>query len=294
MSEFKFACPVCGQHITADSANTGSQIPCPTCFRKIVVPHAPASEESKFVVSASEANKPRPPQASVPPSEGMQRPPKKTPIPIALVVLLVLACAAGATLFALRGKIFHSKPPNEEAADGGSGTNKFEQQTQATQVEFTGTSLWTLDLSDAKAPETVAAGAIHGKAFTLERATLTGSNLTLRVGRSGSVELGATISFFNRLPEELAGKTAEVKPTDTTAPKVVLHWKETERTSKTFHDGYAMKIQFSAAEGGSLPGAIFLCVPDESKSWIAGTFRAEMRKPGPPKPKTPAPPRQTQ
>ena len=41
MSEFKFACPVCGQHITAGSSASGSQIVCPTCFQKIVVPQAP-------------------------------------------------------------------------------------------------------------------------------------------------------------------------------------------------------------------------------------------------------------
>src|ERR1700743_3558683 len=110
MSEFKFACPICGQHITADSKDTGSQIPCPTCYRKIVVPQAPASEESKFVLSASEANKPRPPSVNPPPLEGMARAPGKSVIRLARIVLLVLAGASGATLFLLRGKIFPAKP----------------------------------------------------------------------------------------------------------------------------------------------------------------------------------------
>jgi DNA-directed RNA polymerase subunit RPC12/RpoP len=241
MSEFKFACPICGQHITADSKDTGSQIPCPTCFRKIVVPHAPASDESKFVVSASEANKPRPPQSGSP-SEGFQRAPEKT-IPNALIVLLVLACAAGATLFVLRGKIFHSKPPAEQAADGNT------ENSSTNQPEYTGPSLWTLDLANAKIPDTTAAGALHQKAFTLDRAMLSGSNLTLRVGRSGPVELGLNIYFFNRQPEELSGKAAEVKSTDSVAPRVVLRWKEAERESKTFHGGYAMRIEFGPAAG---------------------------------------------
>src|SRR5690349_20768529 len=95
MSEFKFACPVCGQHITADSKDSGSQIACPTCFRKIVVPQAPASSDPKFVLSASEANKPRPPQATAPPQLApMEKVPVTTPVPIALVVLLGLACVA--------------------------------------------------------------------------------------------------------------------------------------------------------------------------------------------------------
>src|SRR6185312_9729608 len=99
MSEFKFACPICGQHITADSKDTGSQIPCPTCYRKIVVPPAPAVADPKFVLSASEANKPRP--TATPPPENVLAAPPKTAIPPALIVLLVLACAAGATLFFL-------------------------------------------------------------------------------------------------------------------------------------------------------------------------------------------------
>ena len=53
MSEFKFACPVCGQHITADSSASGSQLDCPTCFRKIVVPQAPAAE-TKLLLSATQ------------------------------------------------------------------------------------------------------------------------------------------------------------------------------------------------------------------------------------------------
>jgi DNA-directed RNA polymerase subunit RPC12/RpoP len=287
MSEFKFACPICGQHITADSKDTGSQIPCPTCFRKIVVPPAPSSDDPKFVLSASEANKPRPPQPTVPQLDPIQKGPEKTAVPIALIVSLVLACAAVGTLIAFRGKIFHSKP-SVGVGDPSPETNTNEVPTpQPAQAEFTGKSLWTLDLSGAKIPDDPAAGSIHGRAFTYERATLTGSNLTLRVGRNGPVELGLNIYFFNRQAEELSGKTAEIKPTDTTAPRVVLRWKDADRASKTFQNGYAMRVEFGLAAGGNIPGKIFLCTPDDSKSWVAGTFRAEIRKPAPPKPKPP-------
>ena len=289
MSEFKFACPVCGQHITADTKDTGSQISCPTCFRKIVVP--PSSGEAKFVLSASEANKPRPPQTTPPPMEGMERQPAKTPIPIALIILVVLACGAGATVFALRGR-FHSKPDS-----GPNGANAETNQTGTAgqpvvvRPDYTGSNLWTLDLAQAEIPEMSLAGSLRHEAFELGRATLAGSNLTLRVGRNGPVELGLNIYFFNRQAEELSGKTAEVKPTDSTAPRVVLHWKETKQRSQTFHNGYAMKVEFGPAANGDIPGKLFICLPDESKSWIAGTFNAEIRKPNPPKPKPPVQPR---
>lgn len=293
MSEFKFACPVCGQHITADSKDTGSQISCPTCFRKIVVP--PSSGEAKFVISASEANKPRPPQTTPPPAEGMEHQSQKTPISIALIVLVVLACGAGATVFALRGKLFHSKP-DSKAPDTTAETNQTGTAGQPAVVrpDYTGSNLWTLELAREEFPEMSLAGSLHHQAFELGRATLSGSNLTLRVGRNGPVELGLNIYFFNRQAEELSGKTADVKPTDTTAPRVVLHWKEAERRSQTFHNGYAMKVEFGPAANGEIPGKLFICLPDESKSWIAGSFNAEIRKPGPAKPKAPAQPRPTQ
>src|SRR5690349_15532332 len=60
MSEFKFACPVCGQHITADSRAAGTHLECPTCFQKIVVPQAPSGEDTKFILSAAKVTQPRP------------------------------------------------------------------------------------------------------------------------------------------------------------------------------------------------------------------------------------------
>jgi hypothetical protein len=280
MSEFKFACPVCGQHMTADSQDTGSRIPCPTCFRTIVVPQAPTSTDPKFVLAASEANKPRL-TPTPPPLEPIQRAPEKTVIPPALIVLLVLACASGVTLFFLRGKL---KPPREEV--------RLEPPKAETpgQPEYKGTNRWTLDLAGVEFPDAPVSGSIHRRAFELDRATLTVSNLSLRVGDGGPVELGVNVVFFNRQAEELSGKSAEVKPTDPTAPRVVLHWLEPERRMQVFHDGYAMKIEFGTISNNVIPGKIFLCLPDGGESWVAGTFRAEIRKPFPGRFRGPGPP----
>src|ERR1043165_4171522 len=51
MSEFKFACPVCGQHITCDARTSGSQMECPTCFRKLTVPQPPATGSPNLVLT---------------------------------------------------------------------------------------------------------------------------------------------------------------------------------------------------------------------------------------------------
>src|ERR1700677_4713954 len=43
MSEFKFSCPSCGQHIQADDGYSGRQINCPSCQSTLVVPQNPSA-----------------------------------------------------------------------------------------------------------------------------------------------------------------------------------------------------------------------------------------------------------
>ena len=107
MSEFKFACPVCGQHITADSQAAGSRLQCPTCFRKIVVPQAPSAADPKFILSATTADKPRPTQTIVPLVPATE-PNARSPFPIALVATAALIAGVGVALFVFRGHIFKS------------------------------------------------------------------------------------------------------------------------------------------------------------------------------------------
>ena len=105
MSEFKFACPVCGQHITADSSTSGGQIECPTCFQKIVVPQAPASQDTKFILSASQVGKPRPASVEGASQLGPLRASSPRSSILAAVVLVLLLGAAGAALFVFRDQI---------------------------------------------------------------------------------------------------------------------------------------------------------------------------------------------
>ena len=51
----KFACPVCGQHITADASASGTPLECPTCFQTLIIPHAPEFGDRKLVLTAAKA-----------------------------------------------------------------------------------------------------------------------------------------------------------------------------------------------------------------------------------------------
>ncbi|MFM2081773.1 MAG: hypothetical protein RL380_464 [Verrucomicrobiota bacterium] len=47
MSDFKFTCPLCNQHITGDETLRGQKIPCPGCTAEITVPKPFAAEDAE-------------------------------------------------------------------------------------------------------------------------------------------------------------------------------------------------------------------------------------------------------
>src|SRR5690348_7780017 len=106
MGEFKFACPVCGQHITADSTASGTPLDCPTCFRKIIVPQAPTTGDSKLILSASQADKPRPGATGLGSELGPLRRTSSVGSLVAGIVLVLVLGAIAAYLLVWRDKLF--------------------------------------------------------------------------------------------------------------------------------------------------------------------------------------------
>src|SRR5262245_11800555 len=117
MSEFKFACPVCGQHITADSTAGGTQLDCPTCFRKIIVPQAPAGG-SNLILSATQVATPRTPPTGLASATRTKGGRPRTAF-YATVLLLVLLCGASTAFLRWRGEVLinalNKEPPQIEA-----------------------------------------------------------------------------------------------------------------------------------------------------------------------------------
>lgn len=286
MSEFKFACPVCGQHITADSSNSGGQIECPTCFQKIVVPQAPSTSDPKFILSAAQVSKPRPTGAASGDQLASDHAADRRKSLIATVALVVMVCAAGAATYAFRGKIFKSSRDQAQSQTNGPGKKVAVAPPKVYPIP-TNIS-WTLDLSTATIPDATAVGSIHGSGFFCERATLQGGHLTLRQGRSGPADLGITVELFAQQGEELSGKSVEIQPDRAPPlPKIVLRWKDDQQKAATrsINGGYALRVVFGDAANGRIPGKIYISLPDENKSFVAGTFNAEIKKPSPPKQK---------
>jgi DNA-directed RNA polymerase subunit RPC12/RpoP len=282
MSEFKFACPVCGQHITAATNASGTQLECPTCFQKIIVPQAPSSPDSKFILSASQANKPRPPTELPSDPQPTQVSPLKSILP-GMIVLLVLAAIAGAA-FHWRDKIL--KAVNRQRPGPANGGTNLQTVAPKTIYPIPTNVSWTMDVTNAPIPEQTVCGSIHGSGFMCERATLQGGMLTLRQGAKWPPDLGLSVVLFAQQGEELSGKTVVVAPDrQPPLPRVVMRWKneQDKAVSPTITSGYALKVIFGQPANNRMPGKLYIAFPDDQRSFAAGTFDAEIRKPNPPK-----------
>ena len=148
---------------------------------------------------------------------------------------------------------------------------------------------WTLDPTNVVLPETPAAGRIHGSGFFCETAILRGGHLMLNQGKASPWDLGLSVYFFVHQGEELSGKKVEIGPERPRAPRVVLRWKDEQQkpVSETIRNGYLLKVAFGQATNKHMAGTIYISLPDGAKSFVAGTFDAEIKPPPPPKPGQP-------
>jgi hypothetical protein len=209
--------------------------------------------------------------------------------PVVIVAALAVAlCGAGAALWVWRDRIFKPAPPPQAKTE--ETPKKAVAAAPRTVYPVPTNTTWTRDLSEARLPEMTAAGSIHGNGFRCERAVLEGGNLSLRQGKGWPPDLGISILLFAQQGEELSGKVLEIAPDRSPPlPRVFLRWKDDQQKGvrREFHGGYALKVAFGQAAGGRMPGKLYLSLPDEAESFVAGTFEAEIRKPAPPKPPQP-------
>ncbi|MBL7040058.1 MAG: hypothetical protein ISR77_15580 [Pirellulaceae bacterium] len=151
--------------------------------------------------------------------------------------------------------------------------------------------VWREDVTNVPIPSIPAQGRVHGVEFRVERARLKGDmTLELRQGKGFFANHAFTIFF--RVPSLksgafLEGKTYVVKREDTlpmvtpniSVPTVIMSYRvEGNRIplSMSFRREYTMKLQFGRLAGNKLPGRIYLCLPDASKSFVAGTFDVDV------------------
>jgi hypothetical protein len=278
MSEFKFACPVCGQHMQCDSSQGGTVMECPTCFQKITAPQAPSSDEQKFIITGTK--KGGRPASTIPETASNFTSAKKS-FPGVAVVLIILICIASAAGFVYRGTIFKSaNPPTAPAAPPSPSLPVV--VVPANLPLPAATNYWTLDVNAVGTPEVPAGGKVHGKMFTGQKMVLNNDGLTIRTA-SYPPEAGITIYLRPDPIESLFGKSIAFETNTPGAPPVYLRWKDVQgQAAQQAETGYAMRIEFGQPTSNSISGKIYLCTPDEMKSYVVGRFNAEIVKTRPP------------
>jgi hypothetical protein len=171
--------------------------------------------------------------------------------------------------------------PKEDSAP--QATDKAPPQNAAVSPPAPLAVTWTQELQEMRFPTTPASGKVHGRPFTPQAAELSrlrGRFLTLRQGDEFNPELEVKILLSAGKDESFSGKTYEVAPDATQAvPPVSVSWKEQERQRpepQLFTEKYALRLEFGQESDGKLSGKVYLSLPDESKSVVAGTFTAEV------------------
>ncbi len=112
----------------------------------------------------------------------------------------------------------------------------------------------------------------------------------VRAGTRGMVEFGVTINFEGATAEALSGKSINVTTNADKAARVTLRWLEDGEVQKSTHtNNYALRLEFGWLVNNRLPAKIYLCTPDAEKSYLMGTFNADVSRPRP-NPAQPQPP----
>lgn len=309
MAEMRFNCPKCQQEIACDELWGGHELQCPTCHAEIMVPtpgaaapaataaaptsppnslvpQVPTSAPKLSIGTARHQPAAAPPQASAQSTTarvaaGFVK--KKQPSKIIYVLqfagfLLVLAVVGyfGWNWYQNRQKAKEEaeKAAAAQAAAAAAAANP--PQAKVIPVDY------TLDVTAAKIPEGKVNGTISGSNFVAEtiQLGLIGSTPALSIfqGAQASPEREVLVYLRPKPGEKWSGHTWTVSSDmKTGVPLVAKRWKvPTSPTPvlQNYASGYALKLEFGQIKDGAIPGKIYLALPDNDHTVVAGEFKA--------------------
>ena len=142
---------------------------------------------------------------------------------------------------------------------------------------------WTTDLSKMKIPDAPVSGSVMGAKFKVDVVTheVTGA-LTLKMGTDIFGDAKVLIFLGINKTDELAGKKFEVETKGDVGKRPHVHMNRRFNANElpkgmAYVEGYALKLEFGDKKDGKIPAKIYLCMPDDAKTVIAGTFAVEVK-----------------
>jgi hypothetical protein len=292
MSEFTFSCPLCQQDIICDAQYHGHQLQCPICHGEITAPEAAAQSAGPLALKGPGGAKHTPymprfhQQPVVDRKSGMGKLVKITAT--ILLVLVILFFMARITGLDSRLPSFLGRRSTATAAATSAGSAP--GQSAASPAETAAAApvapppppapvAWTTNLAHAVIPTNAAHGRITATDFKYDSAWVNNGILSLRQGKDSSPDLELGVFFGLKAGESLSGKTIDIAQEARLAPRVWKRWKVEGKLAlqqKVYSKGYTMKLQFGDVSEDKVTGKIYLCLPDEDQSVVAGSFVASV------------------
>lgn len=286
MSEFTFPCPLCQQDIVCDDQYHGQPLQCPICHGQITAPEAEAKPAGPLAIKMTGGPK-HPPivprfqkQVVVEKKSGLGKIVTVTAgVLLVLVILFFVARFTGLDSH-LPAFLGGRSPATAEASAAGSAPD---QSAAAASPEAPPPPpppvVWTTNLATAVIPTNAAYGKITTNEFKYDTARVDNGILALRQGKDPVPDMELGVFFGLKPGESLSGKTIAVAPEARVAPRVWKKWKVAGKLAlqqKVYSKGYAMKLEFGEVSEDKVPGKIYLCLPDEDQSVVAGSFVASV------------------
>ena len=127
---------------------------------------------------------------------------------------------------------------------------------------------WTMDVKSMKFPNGPASGKVAGNEFKVGSAEYNGHTLNIKEqgGRTQFI-----IFLFLDKAETLDGKIFAIAPDmrNNKNPHIHIH---APMKAWALSNNYAMRLEFGPTKDGKTTGKIYLCMPGEDKTYIAGTI----------------------
>ena len=141
---------------------------------------------------------------------------------------------------------------------------------------------YTLDVNAAKIPEGKVNGMISGSNFVAETVQLglVGASPVLSIFQGAMASPEREVLVYLRLKpgEKWSGHTWTVSSDmKTGVMPVAKRWKVAGNPTpllQNYSSGYAMKLEFGQINGGVIPGKIYVALPDNDHTVVAGEFKA--------------------
>lgn len=142
--------------------------------------------------------------------------------------------------------------------------------------------VWRESLEGVAIPEYPASGRIHGQPFRYEAGQIENGILTLRQGQEFFADRQLQVFLFTKKGEIPAGRRFVVTKGAAVGMTPHVHLASKAEGQDTpqhasFMRDYVMTLEFGPITDKNLPGRIYVCLPDERHSVIAGTFEVDVK-----------------